>query len=210
MRRRWIGLVALGVALCPAAIAVQAWDQSAMMEPGIVNREAVRGTPFQATDTVPPPPRPTTRQIVDGLPYQHYNDKPAMQAFALVAAERGWSGEKIRDWSPFVKDVMLGESAFCWNRRRGDAIISYSVGCIASKQGRYEDVGFGQVTTAWYGSNAILCTKYGVCHSSQVLASPYASMLYSIVIPLEEAGSQSWCYSAWARDYHRCDLAPDR
>jgi hypothetical protein len=35
-------------------------------------------------------------------------------------------------------------------------------------------------------------------------------MLYSIVIPLEEAGSRSWCYNSFALSYHNCSLAPDR
>jgi hypothetical protein len=104
---------------------------------------------------------------------------------------------------------MLGESAFCWNRRRGDVVAPYSA-CVITRQGTHEDVGFGQVTTSWYGQGAILCQEYGVCHSAQIIASPYASMLYSIVIPIEEAGSRSWCYSAAARSYHDCWKAPDR
>jgi hypothetical protein len=207
MRWRFAVLAACGVALVPAAVAVQAWDQSAVMEPATAGAPAVRDPEsIQVTPTVAPP---SIRQIVNGLHYQHYNDAPAMIAYRLVAADHGWDSQRILAWQPFVRDVMLGESAFCWNRRRGDAIISYSVGCIASHQGTHEDVGFGQVTTAWYGANAILCQKYGVCHSSQILASPYDSMLYSIVIPIELAGSQPWCFNSRARAYHpTCRWAP--
>lgn len=163
----------------------------------------------QVTDTMPPPPKPSTRQIVNSLPYQHYNDIPAMTAYRLVAAERGWTSARIEAWAPFVRDVMLGESAFCWNRRRGDIVRPYSVGCVITRQGRYEDVGFGQVTSSFYGDAGLLCTKYGVCSSGQILASPYDSMLWSLVVPLELDGSHPWCFSGAARSYHNCGLAPD-
>lgn len=171
-----------------------------------VGQTADRGERMQVGPMeLPPDPR----QIVNSLPYQHYNDAPAMQAFRIVAAWHGWNASEIASWQPFVRDVMLGESAFCWNRRRGDIVASYSM-CVITRQGRYDDVGFGQVTRSWYGSSALLCAKYGVCSAGQILSSPWASMLYSIVIPIEEAGSQSWCYSARARSYHDCWLAPDR
>lgn len=163
----------------------------------------------QVTPTVPPPPALTTRQIVNSLPFQHYNDVPAMRAFRLVAAERGWSASKIEAWAPFARDVMLGESAFCWNRRRGDIVQSYSVGCVITRQGTHEDVGFGQVTTSFYGQGALLCTRYGICSRQQILASPYDSMLWSLVVPLELDGSHPWCFSGSARSYHNCRLAPD-
>lgn len=159
----------------------------------------------QITPTVPPP---SISSIVNGLAYQHYNDKPAMQAYRLVAAERGWSSAKIESWAPFVRDVMLGESAFCWNRRRGDVVLSYSM-CVITHRGTHEDVGFGQATTSLYGDGGVLCAKYGVCSSRQILASPYASMLYSIVIPIEEQGSHPWCYEG-SHGYHKCGLAPGR
>jgi hypothetical protein len=161
----------------------------------------------QITDTVPPPP--TIRQTVNALPYQHYNDVPAMKAYRLVAAERGWSSQRIEAWAPFVRDVMLGESAFCWNRRRGDIVASYSM-CVITRQGRYEDVGFGQVTTSFYGRDGLLCTQYGICSSAQILASPYDSMLWSLVVPIELDGSHPWCFNSRARAYHpTCASAPD-
>lgn len=205
--RRWGGVNWRPLAFC-VALSIPLFATAYALEPSgaTVAQQADRGEFVQVGPTVPPP---SIRDIVNALPYQHYNDAPAMKAFRLVAADHGWNSQRIETWAPFVRDVMLGESAFCWNRRRGDIVASYSM-CVITRQGRYEDVGFGQVTTSWYGSNAILCVEYGVCRSSQVLASPYASMLYSIVIPIEEAGSRSWCYSAAARSYHNCTLAPDR
>lgn len=164
------------------------------------------GNQQQATPTDPPP---SIRDTVNAITYQHYNDLPALKAYRLVAAERGWDSSRIEAWAPFVRDVMLGESAFCWNRRRGDIVRSYSVGCIITQEGRYEDVGFGQVTTSFYGSTGLLCTRYGVCSMQQILASPYDSMLWSIVVPIELDGSHPWCYSGAARSYHNCRLAPD-
>lgn len=206
--RVWGGVNWRPLAIC-FALAIPLWAVAGYVsaDGGTVDTRARRlDNAVQVTPTIP---QQTTREIVNSLPYQHYNDVPAMKAFRLVAAEHGWSSTRIESWAPFIRDVMLGESAFCWNRRRGDIVKSYSVGCIITRQGTHEDVGFGQVTTSWYGAGAILCTKYGVCHSGQILASPYDSMLYSIVIPIEEAGSQSWCYSSAARSYHRCGLAPD-
>lgn len=160
----------------------------------------------QVTDTVP---TPSIREMVNALPYQHYNDVPAMKAYRLTAVSWGWDSARIEAWAPFVYDVMIGESAFCWNRRRGDIVKSYSM-CVITQQGRYEDVGFGQVTTSFYGADGLLCTKYGVCSSGQVLASPYDSMLWSVIVPIELDGSHPWCFNSRARAYHKCGLAPDR
>lgn len=201
---RWLNIYVLAVAPAILIIAVSGIARAGGAD--VLTPAERELNAQQITPTVPPP---SIRGLVNALPYQHYNDVPAMKAFRLVAAERGWSSQRIESWAPFVRDVMLGESAFCWNRRRGDIVASYSM-CVITRQGRYEDVGFGQVTRSWYGSNATLCTKYGVCSSSQILASPYDSMLWSIIVPLEEAGSQSWCYNAFARSYHNCGLAPDR
>lgn len=197
MRRALAVLVLTG---CSAHVAADS--------PADVAAIADRGKQMQVTETLPPPP--TIRQTVNALTYQHYNDVPAMKAYRLVAAGRGWPSSRIEAWAPFVHDVMIGESAFCWNRRRGDTVAPYSVGCIITHQGTHDDVGFGQVTRSFYGSNGLLCTMYGVCASGQILASPYDSMLWSIVVPLELDGSGPWCYSARARSYHpACRWAPD-
>lgn len=174
--------------------------------PGTADTQARRlDNAHQITSTLPPP---STRSQVNALAYQHYNDVPAMAAYRLVAAERGWGAARIEAWAPFVRDVMLGESAFCWNRRRGDVVESYSLGCVITRQGTHDDVGFGQVTASFYGHDASLCTGYGICSMGQILASPYDSMLWSVVVPIELDGSRPWCYSSAARSYHKCWLAP--
>lgn len=196
-------LLACAVAMVPTAVAVQAWEQTA---PAEVDTPAESVRRMQVTPTVPPPDARTT---VNSLTFQHYNDIPAMTAFRLVAGERGWTAEWIKAWEPFVHDVMLGESAFCWNRRRGDEVRPYSVGCVITRQGTHEDVGFGQVTSSFYGRDGLLCTRYGVCSMDRILASPYDSMLWSIVVPIELDGSHPWCWDARARAYHpTCRYAP--
>lgn len=167
---------------------------------------AERQAMVQATDTLPPP---DIRALVNGLPYEHYNPGPAMDAFRLVAAYRGWPDALIKAWEPFVNDVMFGESAYCWNRQRGDIMIPHSM-CVLQRGGRHEDVGFGQVTAVFYGQNGEVCKQYGYCSRQQILASPFDSMLASIVAPIELEGSQPWCYNAYARRYHDCWRAPDR
>ena len=168
-----------------------------------------RGSAVQVTETIPPPPKPTAREIVNGLPYKHYDAKPALEAFRLVAADVGWSSQLIAAWEPFVNDVMFGESAYCWNRRNGDVVAMYSA-CVIIKATTREDVGFGQATRSLYGPDAQLCKGWGICSAEQILASPYDSMLWSIVRPIELNGSQPWCYNDAARAYHKCHLAPDR
>jgi hypothetical protein len=110
--------------------------------------------------------------------------------------------------------VIQGESAHCWNVRRGEIIEAFEVCNEANKtviSGPHEDAGFGQVTSVWYGSRGWLCKTHGYCGVYSIIASPYDSMLSSIVLLVEHSGSGPWCYSSRARDYHDCDrLAPDR
>lgn len=208
MKHRVTFLVVLGVILVPFAVAVQAWDQTSQFAE--VQQPAIRDPqPIQVTDTEAPPPRPSIRSIVNGLHYQHYLPGPALTAFRLVASERGWSSAKTLAWEPFVNDVLFGESAYCWNRRNGDTIEAYSACHILHTTTR-EDVGFGQVTRSYYGQGAQLCELFGICSAGQILASPYDSMKWSIVVPIELDGSQPWCYNDYARRYHKCGLAPDR
>lgn len=59
MRLRWVGLVAAGIVLVPAAIAVQAWDQSDMFEVAAeVSTPAQSQRRMQVTPTEAPPPKP--------------------------------------------------------------------------------------------------------------------------------------------------------
>lgn len=169
---------------------------------------AVRRTQIQVTDTLPPPPPSLTPQeIVNGLPYEHFNPAPAMEAFRIVAGVRGWSAEKIAAWSPFAEDVMRIESAFCWNRLRGDEMVPYSM-CVQVRQGPHTDAGFGQVTPiAGYRSDLWMCQDHGICSKWEIIQDPWHSM-YSMVLLMERDGKFPWCYDARARRLHDCGLAP--
>jgi hypothetical protein len=185
----------------------------------VVNEAAVSDTPavrlnnaFQATPTDPPPPKPpTAREIVNGLVYTAQQAGPAMQAFELVAADHGWTADRITEWAPFIEDVIRGESNFCPNLLRGAVhVFPVEPGCRLQKQGTHEDAGFGQLTSVHHGSKGWLCVEYGVCGRHAVIRDPWTSM-ESLVWLVERQGSQPWCFNAWAIAYHSCDeLAPDR
>lgn len=219
MNRRLILIAVLGAVMAVPALAVNAFDQSAMMDPGIVNREAVRGVPFQTTDTIPPPPKPSATMTCNSITYRAHDPLPVGRCFRAITAERGWSPARIDSWFPFIvsemdSGVISKESDFCWNIRRGEVVPAGEV-CNDANKERYlsrlgEDTGFGQATSSLWGRGGILCVDHGVCSSAQILVSPYTSMLYSIVIPVERNGSQPWCFAGWAIDYHDCWEAPDR
>lgn len=165
----------------------------------------------QATDTLPPPPTTipkTPQEIVNGLWYDYVDGKDqAMMAFAIVAKYNGWSDQKIQSWAAFANDVIGKESGYCWNVL-GGAIVSTN-GCAISRQGTGSDAGFGQLTSVHHGPGMWLCEIYGVCGRHAVIRDPWTSMS-SVVWLFDREGSQPWCYSDWARGFHRCGLAPDR
>lgn len=166
---------------------------------------AVRSPQIQVTETLPPPPSP--QDIVNGLPYEHFNPEPAMEAFRIVASELGWSANKIAAWSPFAEDVMRVESAFCWNRLRGDEMVPYSM-CVQVRQGPHTDAGFGQVTPiAGYRPGLWMCEDHGICSKWDIIQDPWHSM-YAMVLLMERDGKFPWCYDARARRLHDCGLAP--
>lgn len=185
------------------------------LEVAVVSVPAVRSTAAQATDTVPPPPPPTARQVCNSLVWQHDNPAASDVCFRVVTAERGWSAAKTESWMHFVvhddRSLIRGESMYCWNLRNGGIIDPYS-NCVITRQGRGEDTGLGQATSVWYGPNGPLCTDYGYCGSASILASPYDSMLASVVLLIEIDSADPWCFrSPWnAYDYHACWNAPDR
>lgn len=189
---------------------------SALLGPAeTADRAERRLNATQVTDTIPPPPRPAS-DICNSLTYRSYDSRPSGICFRAVTAERGWSRARIDSWFPFIvsefSGVIQGESAHCWNVRRGEIIEGGRV-CNEANKTRHtnaEDVGFGQATSSLWGSRGVLCVKHGVCSPGQILASPYTSMLYSIVLVVEELGSQPWCYDSRARSYHQCWEAPDR
>ncbi len=169
----------------------------------------------QVGDTLP---LPDPKVIVNALPYEHMNPEPAKQAFYLMTSLRGcprtkyiecWDKATQDAWWPHVNNVMLGESGYCPNRFRGDTMVPYSM-CVQERQGPHEDAGFGQATSAWHGRNGLTCKLEGICGKWAVIESPWNSMLGSVIVPLEQAGSQPWCWDARARRYHpTCHDAPD-
>lgn len=177
---------------------------------GNVDTPAVRMEAEQVTPTQPPPTTalfdPVT--FVNALPYDYVDGKDtAMLAFRIVASANGWSDSKIQSWLPFANDLIGKESGYCPNLRRG-AIVS-SIGCNLIKQGYGEDAGFGQLTSVHHGRNQWLCRDRGVCGANAVISSPWISMS-SVIWLLDREGSKPWCYSDWARGFHKCGLAPDR
>ena len=157
---------------------------------------------------------------VETMPTEyHYADPgPAMQAWRVVTAERGWTPENVAKWTPFVQAVMLGESAYCPALRRG-AVVDGD--CNIIKQGPHSDSGFGQVLMGypkkngwrWGGTSwslnehaSWLCGQEGLCTPDDVVASPHASMTAFVAL-IERSGKSPWCYGKHARS-QKCRLAP--
>lgn len=178
-----------------------------------VSERPIRGGQIVIDDTLPPP---SAREICNSLTYVAYDPGPSGTCFRAVTQERGW-GAKTDAWFGFIvseySGVIQGESGHCWNVRRNEIIEAGEV-CNEANKTRIgplgDDTGFGQVTAVWWGRRGVLCTDYGYCGPNSILASPYDSMLASIVIPVELEGSKPWCYSSHARSYHQCWEAPDR
>lgn len=173
-----------------------------------VAQPAERGAMMQLTPLGPPPPTPA--ETVNVLPYELYVAAPALQAYRIVATERGWPAELVAAWEPFVDNVMYGESGYCWNRLRGDVMVYPPDGCRQIRQGPHTDAGFGQVTPiAGYRPDLWMCQEHDICSKWDVIQDPWHSML-ALVLLVEREGSQPWCYNSFARSYHDCTLAPDR
>lgn len=175
--------------------------------------EAAVPTPAPPPTTTSAPPPETTLppyedvvNWVNSLPYQHGDPEPADAAFRAVAAVQGWSPERIEAWDAFARDVFIKESGSCWNGYRG--AVWTGDGCELQRQGRYEDAGFGQVISDWYGRGNPLCEATGLCSKADVVASPFNSMT-ALVFVMGHSGSFPWCWVDWARDIHNCWLAPD-
>jgi hypothetical protein len=170
---------------------------------------------YQATPTLPPPPQ-TAREVCNIQTYIAYDPGPSRICWRAVTAERGWTQAEIDAWQPFVIDefsgVLQGESVHCWNLRFGDRVNAGEPCTQARLLHRGEDAGFGAATLSWYGRNATLCKNHGVCSAEQIVAEPYTSMLYSVVLLVEYDGRGPWCFrtpwDAWY--YHDCWEAPGR
>lgn len=148
-----------------------------------------------------------SKEFVNSRPYSLGVAEPALQAFAEVARCRGWSQADIVAWTPFVTDVMAGESGFCPNPRRGARWANGGKNCAISRQGTYSDSGFGQLISIHHGPGRWLCVQEGICGANSVISTPWNSMV-ALVALVERSGSQPWCYNASARRYHKCHLAP--
>lgn len=173
----------------------------------------------QVSNTLPPPSAKEICGSMSYRAYEHHAQSPAAICYRAVAAEQGWSTEKIQAWQPFLitefSGVIQGESSSCWNLRNGDRITAGEL-CTAVRRTTSpgSDTGWGQVTSIWYGPGDYLCER-GYCGWRSIIASPYDSMLASVILPVEMGrpygGSDPWCFSAWARSYHRCaETPPDR
>lgn len=165
------------------------------------------------TTTVVVKPKPLTEaQVrylsilhVNGLTYNYGDSKPALEAFRIVAKNRGWTPAQIKSWEPAITNIMMGESGFCPNVLRG-AIIKNPKGCVLKKQGKHQDAGFGQLIRINYKhtrpGTGWLCAQEHLCSKWEIIASPYNSMT-ALVALIERSGTHPWCYSSWARRYHR-------
>lgn len=166
-----------------------------------------RLSPVQVTDTLPPPVL-TPEAMVNWLPYDYVEGKEtALQAFRITAKALGWDSARIEAWIPFADDVMAKESGYCWNLLRGATVSS--VGCVLKQQGTNDDAGIAQLTSVWHGRSGPICVQFGFCGRHGIIASPWTSF-QSFVRLLEIEGSGPWCWSTWARSFHKCGLAPDR
>jgi len=144
---------------------------------------------------------------VNSLPYAAYVAGPAVQAFELVTASRGWDADRIAQWEPFATAVMFRESKFCWDVRGGAKFKSPGLDCELKRQGRRGDSGFGQVIGIHYRPGRWLCAQEGLCSANQIVASPWNSMVAFVAL-LERNGSQPWCYTRRLRASYTCRLAP--
>lgn len=144
---------------------------------------------------------------VNNIVYNWGDPKPAMEAFRLVALNRGWTEKQIKSWEIAIANIMMGESGFCPNVLRG-AVMANPKGCVLKRQGRHSDAGFGQLIGIHYKLSTrnpaagFLCREEGMCSKWQIIASPYNSML-ALVALIERSGTGPWCYNNFARRYHR-------
>lgn len=143
---------------------------------------------------------------VRSLPYAWGVAEPALEAFRVVATERGWSQERIDAWLPFAEAVMRRESGLCPNVRRG-ARVRGAGSCELTRQGRGSDSGFFQVISIHYGPGKWLCTQEGICSATAIVSDPWASMVAGVAL-IERAGKQPWCYTRRLQRSAVCRLAP--
>lgn len=150
----------------------------------------------------------TDQQFVNNQTYSWMDATPADTAFTIVAADRGWTPDKVQAWLPFVDNIMKYESGYCPNMRRGARFANSGVNCIIARQGRGSDSGFGQVISIHYSyPNGWLCKQEGLCSAQNIISTPWNSMT-ALVALVERSGGSPWCYSKAARRLHNCNLVP--
>lgn len=152
-----------------------------------------------------PTPCDISKTRINGLIYSYNDPAPAMEAFKAVAICRGWTDQEISSWLIAAKDIMAGESGFCPNLLRG-AQIQQSNGCVLETQGKYGDAGFAQLIGIHYRytkpGTGWLCGQEGLCSKWDIIATPWNSMTAFQAL-IERSGTAGWCFSSWARRYHR-------
>lgn len=153
-------------------------------------------------------PIPTESEIlVNTQTYTWGDPRPAMTAWRLVTAERGWNQADIEAWAPFVEGVMARESGFCPNVLRGAKIVVLE-GCVIARQGTHSDAGFAQTIGLWYrGPNALLCRQEGLCSAGAIISTAWNSMTAFVAV-VEHSGSNPWCWTPRLRRGAVCRLAP--
>jgi hypothetical protein len=158
-------------------------------------------TSTTTTTTIYVDPVETAKNYVNSLTYNYRDPIPAMEAFKVVAAVRGWTQEEIDSWLIAAEDIMVSESGFCPNLRRG-AIIENKQGCVLKRQSNQQDSGFGQLIAIHYNSETgWLCKYENICSAEQIVESPWNSMT-SLVALIEWSSASGWCYSDYARRLH--------
>lgn len=206
--------------------------ERAITAPAVVDTMATadRGVMVTFETTLPPP---TARDVCNALIYTRFGVEAVETCFRAVTFEQGWLQADIDRWVPWVihhpQGVMYGESEHCPYRVGGDLVtdecLTYRCAATAGKdpirynqlglpycKGGGEDTGFGQATRSWWGPGGLICKNHGYCSRDAIVATPYDSMLASIVLLIEYDGSGPWCFTKpWnAYNYHHCWDAPDR
>jgi hypothetical protein len=182
------------------AAAESSTQVAALVDAGTATAPATRLDPPTSDQRIDP------AHYVNSLRYGWGDMAPAMEAFRIVALNRGWTTAAADLWSPFVYDVIVKESAGCPHARGGDIYASGSCTDLLV-QGQRPDSGFGQVTPVLYGPSGIVCQQAGLCSQRQIIDTAWNSMV-ALVVTLETLGRFPWCDYEGATRLHNCDLIP--
>lgn len=158
--------------------------------------------PYLPADRIESVAPQSTVDHVNSLPYALNDSGPAVAAFQIVAADRGWTQADIDAWTPFVRNVMARESRFCPGAIYG---MNAQADCTPTGRPKGSAAGFGQILMRVNGS--WLCPQEGLCDRWAVVSSPYASMT-ALVATVERGGRGPWCYSSRLRNGSVCRSAP--